>query len=120
ARPGPGRSRRVRARSGREPSEGNPPAATEVNARLNPPPRTPAGSRGKVVAVDFWTSTCINWRRTRPYLRAWAKKYGDKGLVVIGVHTPEFPFERAIEHVRRAARDLKVEYLIAGDRHDPA
>ena len=57
---------------------------------LNSPPLTPASLRGKVVLVDFWTYTCINWRRTAPYVRAWAEKYKSQGLVVVGVHTPEF------------------------------
>src|SRR5438270_300148 len=107
--------RRLKARAAELPIEGNLPAFTGPAAWLSHPPLTPAGLRGQVVAVDFWTYTCINWLRTLPYLRAWAKKYGDKGLVVIGVHTPEYPFERDIENVRRAARDLKVEYPIAVD-----
>src|SRR5262245_59060100 len=61
---------------------------------LNSPPLTPAALRGKVVLVDFWTYTCINWRRQLPYVRAWAEKYKDQGLVVIGAHTPEFEFEK--------------------------
>ena len=67
---------------------------------LNSPPLTPAGLRGKVVLVDFWTYSCINWRRTLPYVSAWAKKYKDQGLVVIGVHTPEFAFRE--EHRKRS------------------
>jgi thiol-disulfide isomerase/thioredoxin len=82
---------------------------------LNSPPLTPADLRGKVVLVDFWTYTCINWLRTLAYVRAWAEKYGDRGLVVVGVHTPEFPFERDLDNVRRAAQDMKVEYPIALD-----
>ena len=69
---------------------------------LNSPPLTPDGLRGKVVLVDFWTYTCINWLRTLGYVRAWAEKYADQGLVVVGVHTPEFPFERDVDNVRRA------------------
>ena len=76
---------------------------------------TSAGLRGKVVLVDFWTYTCINWLRTLPYVRAWAEKYKDQGLVVIGVHSPEFPFERDIDNVRRAAKQMKVDYPIAVD-----
>ena len=60
--------------------------------------------RGNVVLVDFWTYTCINWLRTLAYVRAWAEKYGDDGLVVVGVHTPEFPFERDVDNVRQAAQ----------------
>jgi thiol-disulfide isomerase/thioredoxin len=82
---------------------------------LNSEPLTPAGLRGKVVLVDFWTYTCINWLRTLGYVRAWAEKYEDAGLLVIGVHTPEFPFERDVDNVRRAAADLRVEYPIALD-----
>ena len=65
--------------------------------------------------VDFWTYTCINWLRTLAYVRAWAEKYEDHGLVVVGVHTPEFPFERDVDNVRRAAKDMDVEYPIALD-----
>jgi thiol-disulfide isomerase/thioredoxin len=71
--------------------------------------------RGKVVLVDFWTYTCINWLRTLAYVRAWAEKYKERGLVVVGVHTPEFPFERDIDNVRRAATDMNVWYAIALD-----
>jgi thiol-disulfide isomerase/thioredoxin len=82
---------------------------------LNSQPLSAADLRGKVVLIDFWTYTCINWRRTMPYLRAWAEKYRDHGLVVVGVHTPEFGFERDIDNVRRAAQDQKVDYPIAID-----
>ena len=76
---------------------------------LNSQPLTAADLRGKVVLVDFWTYTCINWLRTLRYVRAWAEKYGDHGLVVIGVHTPEFPFERNLDNVRQAAKDMRVD-----------
>jgi len=82
---------------------------------LNSPPLTAAGLRGKVVLIDVWTYTCINWLRTLPYVRAWAEKYKDQGLVVIGVHSPEFGFEQNADNVRRAATDLKVGYPIAID-----
>ena len=82
---------------------------------LNSPPLTEADLRGSVVLVDFWTYTCINWLRTLPYVRAWAEKYQDQGLVVIGVHTPEFPFEHDGANVRRALQDMRVEYPIAID-----
>jgi thiol-disulfide isomerase/thioredoxin len=82
---------------------------------LNSPPLTVAGLHGKVVLVDFWTYTCINWLRTLGYVRAWAQKYEDQGLVVVGVHTPEFPFERDIDNVRWAAQDMSVEYPVALD-----
>jgi hypothetical protein len=71
--------------------------------------------RGKVTAVDFCTYTCINWIRTLPYVRAWADKYADQGLVVLGVHTPEFSVERDVENVRRALRQMRVDYPIALD-----
>jgi thiol-disulfide isomerase/thioredoxin len=69
---------------------------------LNSPSLTPEELRGKVVLVDFWTYTCINWLRTLAWVRAWANRYGDQGLVVVGVHTPEFPFERDVDNVTRA------------------
>ena len=70
------------------PIEGKFPPLAGATKWLNSPPLTPAGLRGKVVLVDFWTYTCINWRRTLPYVRAWAEKYKNQGLVVIGAHTP--------------------------------
>ena len=73
------------------------------------------GLDGKVVLVDFWIYTCINWLRTLAYVRAWTKKYQDQGLVVVGVHTPEFPFERDIDNVRQAVKDMAVEYPVALD-----
>jgi thiol-disulfide isomerase/thioredoxin len=82
---------------------------------LNSPPLTTEELRGKVVLVDFWTYTCINWLRTLGYVRAWAEKYEDQGLVVVGVHTPEFPFEQDVENVREAAKDMTVEYPVALD-----
>jgi thiol-disulfide isomerase/thioredoxin len=82
---------------------------------LNSPPLTAAGLQGKVVLVDFWTYTCINWIRTAPYVRAWAEKYREQGLVVVGVHAPEFPFEHDLGHVRRAVKDLRVDYPVAID-----
>jgi thiol-disulfide isomerase/thioredoxin len=81
---------------------------------INSPPLTPESLVGKVVLVDFWTYTCINWLRTLPYVRAWAKKY-PKGLVVIGVHTPEFPFEKNVDNVRRAVQQMRIEYPVAID-----
>ena len=82
---------------------------------LNSPPLSMADLRGKVVLVDVWTYTCINWLRTLPYVRAWDYKYKDRGLVVIGVHSPEFPFEHDIDNVRRAASEMRVAYPIAID-----
>ncbi len=82
---------------------------------LNSPPLTEADLRGKVVLVDFWTYTCINWLRTAPYVRAWAEKYKDQGLVVIGVHTPEFELEEEAPNVRVAVQTLGVTYPVAID-----
>ena len=82
---------------------------------LNSQPLTSDDLRGKVVVVDFWTYTCINWIRTLPYVRAWAAAYGPYGLVVIGVHTPEFAIERDVDNVRRAASNLRVDYPVAID-----
>jgi thiol-disulfide isomerase/thioredoxin len=82
---------------------------------LNSDPLRPEGLRGRVVLVDFWTYTCVNWLRTLPYLRAWAAKYRDDGLTVVGVHTPEFDFEQNIDNVIAQSRSLGVEYPIAID-----
>jgi thiol-disulfide isomerase/thioredoxin len=82
---------------------------------LNSPPLTAADLRGKVALVDFWTYTCINWLRSLPYLRAWHDRYGEQGLVVIGVHSPEFSFERDVENVRRAAHEDGITYPVAID-----
>jgi thiol-disulfide isomerase/thioredoxin len=97
------------------PIEGRMPSLDGATGWLNSPPLTAAGLRGKVVLVDFWTYTCINWLRTLPYLRAWAERYQDHGLVVIGVHTPEFDFEHDLDNVRREAKRLRVAYPIAVD-----
>ena len=97
------------------PDEGELPSFGGATGWLNSPPLTPAGLRGKVVLVDFWTYTCINWLRQLPYLRAWAGKYTGHGLVVIGVHTPEFSFEHNADNVRQAARDMMVTYPVATD-----
>jgi thiol-disulfide isomerase/thioredoxin len=97
------------------PIEGRMPSLDGATGWLNSPPLIAAGLRGKVVLVDFWTYTCINWLRTLPYLRAWAERYQDHGLVVIGVHTPEFDFEHDLDNVRREAKRLRVAYPIAVD-----
>ena len=86
-----------------------------ADAWLNSPPLAPSALRGKVVLVDFWTYTCINWLRTLPYVRAWAEKYRGHGLVVIGVHAPEFAFEKNMDNVRWAVQRLRVEYPVAVD-----
>src|SRR5215510_10907044 len=80
---------------------------------INSPPLTASGLAGKVVLVDFWTYTCINWLRTLPYLRAWAQKYPQ--LALVGVHTPEFPFERDVDNVRRAVRRIGIDYPVVID-----
>jgi thiol-disulfide isomerase/thioredoxin len=106
----------LRGRAGKElPSEGRLPGFEGAVGWLNSEPLTPADLRGNVVLVDFWTYTCINWLRTLAYVRAWSEKYADHGLVVVGVHTPEFPFERETENVVAAAKEMDVEYPIALD-----
>src|SRR5262249_7080148 len=82
---------------------------------LNSQPLGAAELRGKVVLVDFGTYTCINWLRSLPYVRAWAGKYKDQGLVVIGVHTPEFRFEKDLDNVRRAVKERKIDFPVAID-----
>ena len=96
-------------------NEGDLPSFNGANGWLNSAPLTPAGLRGKVVLADFWTYTCVNWLRTLPYVRAWSEKYKNMGLVVIGVHTPEFPFEKNVDNIRRAAKAMRVDYPIAID-----
>jgi thiol-disulfide isomerase/thioredoxin len=97
------------------PMQGDLASLDNATAWLNSEPLTAASLRGKVVLVDFWTFTCINWLRTEPYVRAWAEKYKDQGLLVIGVHAPEFAVERDLDNVRRAATALRVDYPIAVD-----
>ena len=99
----------------RLPAEGELPSFGGATGWLNSPPLDPAGLRGRVVLVSFWTYTCINWRRQLPYLRAWAEKYAGHGLTVIGVHTPEFGFEHDADLVRWAVGDMRVEYPVAID-----
>src|SRR5579859_1791599 len=90
--------------------EGEFPSLGGATEWLNSPPLTAAGLRGKVVLVDFWTYSCINWRRTLPYVRAWAEKYKNQGFVVIGVHSPEFEFEKNVDKVRWATKDMRIDY----------
>src|ERR687895_340077 len=82
---------------------------------LNSEPLGPAELRGRVVLVNFWTLTCINWLRQEPYVRAWSQAYRDDGLVVIGVHTPEFSFEHEIDRVRQAMKERVIDYPVALD-----
>jgi thiol-disulfide isomerase/thioredoxin len=107
----------VRRHSGPAPlsSEGHLPGFEGATGWLGSAPLTTADLRGKVVLTDFWTYTCINWLRTLGYVRAWADKYRDQGLVVVGVHTPEFPFEKDVDNIRQAAKDMAVQYPIAID-----
>jgi cytochrome c biogenesis protein CcdA/thiol-disulfide isomerase/thioredoxin len=97
------------------PIEGEMPSLSGAVEWLNSPPLTPEALRGKVVVVDFWTYSCINCLRSIPYVRAWAEKYKDQGLVVIGVHTPEFAFEKNIDNVKKAVADLKIGFPVAID-----
>ena len=82
---------------------------------LNSAPLTAEGLRGRVVLVDFWTYSCVNWLRTLPYVSAWHELYRDRGLVVVGVHAPEFGFEHDLDNVRRAAGELDVDYPVVID-----
>lgn len=97
------------------PVEGHLSSFAGATGWLNSEPLTPEGLRGKVVLVDFWTYTCINWLRTLPYVRAWDEKYADAGLTVIGVHTPEFDFEHNVDNIVAQAKALNVTYPIAVD-----
>ena len=91
------------------------PSLDGATAWLNSEPLDPEGLRGQVVVADFWTLTCINWLRTEPYVRAWSQAYRDDGLVVIGVHTPEFSFEHDIDLVRQANQERGIDYPVAQD-----
>ena len=106
---------RLAGEPGELPVEGHLPPFDGATGWLNSEPLTPQALRGRVVLVDFWTYTCINWLRTRPYRRAWDAKYRDLGLTLIGVHTPEFGFERNIDNVVAQSRAFGVEYPIAVD-----
>ena len=103
------------SRSLQLPDEGALPSLGGATLWLNSEPLTAASLRGKVVLVDFSTYTCINWLRTLPYVRAWAEKYKDQGLVVINVQTPEFEFEKNIDNVRWASKEMDVTYPTAVD-----
>lgn len=97
------------------PVEGHTPSFGGAIEWLNSKPLTTEQLRGKVVLVDFWTYSCINCIRTIPYVRAWAEKYADQGLVVIGVHAPEFAFEKKVDNVKKALSDFKIGYPVAID-----
>jgi hypothetical protein len=97
------------------PIEGALPSLDGATDWLNTPPLTAEGLRGKVVLVDIWTYTCINWLRTLPYVRAWDQKYRDQGLVVLGVSDPEFMFEHDVDNVGRAVQAMNITYPIAID-----
>ena len=96
-------------------TEGRMPAFDGATGWLNSEPLTPEALRGRVVLVQFWTYTCVNWLRTLPYVRAWAEAYRDRGLVVIGVHTPEFSFEREVANIREAVESMRIGYPVAVD-----
>ena len=97
------------------PVEGSFPSLGGASGWLNSPPLSPEQLRGKVVLVDFWTYSCINCIRTIPFVRAWAEKYKGQGLVVIGVHTPEFAFEKDVSNIEKALSRFKIDYPIAID-----
>jgi thiol-disulfide isomerase/thioredoxin len=105
----------LHAASARLPVEDELPSLSGATGWLNTQPLTPADLRGKVVLVNFCTYTCINWLRQLPYVRAWAAKYDGHGLVVLGVHTPEFAFEHDEENIRQALQDRQVGYPVAID-----
>ena len=105
------------ARTADFPDEGAMPSLSGAVDWLNSPPLTPEALKGKVVVVDFWTYSCINCLRSLPYVRAWYEKYKDQGLVVIGVHTPEFAFEKNIDNVKTAVADLKIDFPVAIDNN---
>jgi thiol-disulfide isomerase/thioredoxin len=101
--------------TGSLPDEGPLPSFSGATGWLNTDPLTPDALRGRVVLIDFWTYTCVNWLRTLPYVRAWVAKYAEQGLTVVGVHTPEFDFEHDVDNIRTQARALRVPYPIAID-----
>jgi cytochrome c biogenesis protein CcdA/thiol-disulfide isomerase/thioredoxin len=108
---------RAPAQGGALPVEGQLPSLGGAVAWLNSPPLTPQELRGKVVLIDFWTYSCINCLRALPYVKGWYDRYRDQGLVVIGVHAPEFAFEKSRDNVARAVRDLGIDYPVALDNN---
>jgi thiol-disulfide isomerase/thioredoxin len=101
--------------AGQIPAQAELASLERVSEWLNSQPQTVSALRGKVVLIDFWTYTCINWLRTLPYVRAWHEKYRAQGLVVIGVHAPEFAFEKDVGNVRRAVKAMQIDYPVAVD-----
>ena len=97
------------------PAEGWLPSFSGATAWLNSDPLTPEGLRGKVIVADFCTYTCINWLRSLPYVRAWDERYRSDGLVTIGIHTPEFSFERDLDNIRPALEEMRVTYPVVVD-----
>jgi thiol-disulfide isomerase/thioredoxin len=91
------------------------PSLDGATAWLNSEPLTPTGLRGRVVVFDFWTLTCINWLRQEPHVRAWSQAYRDDGLVVVGVHTPEFTFEQDVDLIRQTTKEREIDYPVAVD-----
>lgn len=104
-----------RTATARAMSQADMPPFAGATAWLNSPPLGPTELRGKVVLVNFWTFTCINWLRQLPYVRAWAAKYKDQGLVVIGVHAPEFEFEKNLDGVQRSTGQLRLDHPVVVD-----
>jgi hypothetical protein len=107
--------RQMTGTPGQLPIEGELPSFGGATGWLNSEPPAAGSLRGKVVLVQFCTYTCINWLRTLPYVRAWAEKYKGQGLAMVGVHTPEFSFEKDLHNVRRALKDMSVVYPVAVD-----
>lgn len=105
----------IAAKNSQLATEADLPSLEGATGWLNSQRLTRADLRGRVLLVDFWTYSCINWRRTLPYVRAWAKKYKDHGLLVVGVHTPEFEFEKDVDNVRQAVKAMKIDYPVAMD-----
>src|ERR1700751_5071936 len=105
----------LHASPARRPVESRLPSFDGATGWLNSPPLTATDLSGKIILVNFWTYTCINWLRQLPYLRAWAGTYADHQLVLIGVHTPEFGLEHALANARPAVRDMRIDYPVAVD-----
>ena len=108
-------ARRMTSAAAQLPVEGELPSLGGAKGWLNSQPLSAGSLRGKVVLVQFCTYTCINWLRTLPYVRAWAEKYEGQGLATVGVHTPEFTFEKDVDNVRRALKEMRVVYPVAID-----